>query len=226
MANSTIPCPEFTFTSHPSVSSFAVPFQTYIADQATISGSLDYQYVAVGAHVFSRRPTATDTAGPAHTDDNNDNGSNDLRVLLIQRAAHDSAPLRWEVPGGASDLEDASILHSVARELWEEAGLVATAIGPLVGQGHVFLTRSGKRVCKFEFLVEVEGGDAFPAGPAQVRLDPNEHVDYVWATEQECRDGRTNVENVELSFTTWQQKATLLEAFKVRKELHGSTIQS
>ena len=33
-------------------------------------------------------------------------------------------PLKWEVPGGAVDLEDETIRNSAARELWEEAGLV------------------------------------------------------------------------------------------------------
>ena len=40
---------------------------------------------------------------------------------------------RWEVPGGAVDLEDETILHGVAREAWEESGLKVTAIGPQVG---------------------------------------------------------------------------------------------
>ncbi|KAL6895368.1 hypothetical protein HDV57DRAFT_511976 [Trichoderma longibrachiatum] len=32
------------------------------------------------------------------------------RVLLVQRAAHDSMPNLWETPGGAVDAGDASIL--------------------------------------------------------------------------------------------------------------------
>jgi 8-oxo-dGTP pyrophosphatase MutT (NUDIX family) len=45
------------------------------------------------------------------------------RVLLVRRAATDSMPNRWEVPGGACDLEDPSIFHSLAREVREETGL-------------------------------------------------------------------------------------------------------
>ncbi|OAP64290.1 hypothetical protein AYL99_00262 [Fonsecaea erecta] len=224
MAPSAIPCPDFTFTSHPSVSPFTVPYQTYIAGQPTPPGGLNYHYVAVGAHVFSRSPRPTATNQTTDNDRDDRTAGDDLRVLLVQRAAHDSAPLRWEIPGGACDLEDPSILHSVARELWEEAGLVATSIGPLVGQGHFFLSRSGKSICKFEFLVEVEGGDGSPAGVLQVRLDPNEHANYVWATEEECREGRAKRENIELVFTTRQQKETLLEGFKIRKELDATKI--
>ncbi|KAH0837442.1 hypothetical protein AYO21_08958 [Fonsecaea monophora] len=246
------PAPEFTFTTDPLVSSFTVPYEKYIANQATRSGIPDYEYVAVGALVFCHFPTPTDTVGTVDTivdthtaaADHHSNGTQSLRVLLVQRAAHDSAPLRWEAPGGACDPEDASILHAVARELWEEAGLVARRIGPLVAPGHVFVTRGGKRVCKFEFLVDVVGdrvndvedddgrrkdrgkdGDGKGGGIApripQVKLDPNEHVDYVWATEEECREGRTIAGNIELAFTTRQQKATLLEAFKVWRELDG-----
>lgn len=39
----------------------------------------------------------------------------------------------WEIPGGGCDDDDESILHAVARELWEEVGLTTTRIGPLVG---------------------------------------------------------------------------------------------
>ncbi|KAM0518088.1 hypothetical protein ACHAPE_004493 [Trichoderma viride] len=39
------------------------------------------------------------------------------RVLLVQRAAHDSMPNLWEAPGGAVDAEDASVLHGCAREM-------------------------------------------------------------------------------------------------------------
>ncbi|OAL38909.1 hypothetical protein AYO20_01660 [Fonsecaea nubica] len=252
-ANNAKPTPEFTFTTDPAVSSFMVPYQKYIADQATRSGIPDYQYVAVGALVFCRFPASistvstnanytVDTVVDTHTAaaDHHSNGTRSLRVLLVQRAAHDSAPLRWEAPGGACDPEDTSILHAVARELWEEAGLVAKRIGPLIAPGHVFVTRGGKRVCKFEFLVDVVGGrvndvedddgrrkdgDGKGSGISpripQVKLDPNEHVNYVWATEEECREGRTIVGEIELAFTTRQQKVTLLEAFKVRRELDG-----
>ncbi|KIW86791.1 uncharacterized protein Z519_12577 [Cladophialophora bantiana CBS 173.52] len=215
MADSVTPSRGYEFTSHPSVSQFAVPFPTYVANQAALVEGLNYEYVAVGALVFARFPAATDATNSTHTE----HGKNDeLRVLLVQRAPHDSAPLRWEVPGGASDREDPTILHSVARELWEEAGLAAKSIRSLVGQGHVFLTRGGKRVCKFEFLVEVEGGGT---EALMVKLDPNEHVNSVWATEEECRDGRMKRENIELAFTTWQQKQTLLEGFRLQKELNG-----
>jgi hypothetical protein len=40
------------------------------------------------------------------------------RILLLQRASHDSMPNRWEIPGGGVDAEDETILHGAVRELW------------------------------------------------------------------------------------------------------------
>lgn len=211
MPDSAIPSPIFTFKSHPSVSSFNVPFRAFVSTRAqTSSREGRLQHVATGALVFD---TSMDTD----------------RVLLIQRAAHDSMPNRWEVPGGSCDAEDATILHAVARELWEEAGLVASSIGPQVGEGHVFFTRSGRMVCKFTFMVEAQEGQPQEDRPAddvcdlvaepRVKLDPNEHQNYVWVTEGEATVGR--VRDVELVFTHREQRRVVLEGFRMRRELKG-----
>lgn len=72
---------------------------------------------------------------------------------------------------------------------------------------------------KMTFLVEVSGAGA-GAGvgeeqqPPVVKLDPNEHEDFAWVTEQQvqedrCDDGRP------LEWTTAAQKATILDTFKL-----------
>ena len=147
-------------------------------------------------------------------------------MLLLQRSASDSMPLRWETPGGAVDDGDPSILHAVARELHEEAGLVAKSIDAVVRpEGRLFTISQGRRVCKFEFVVAVEregegeggGGDGMVGW--NVKLDPNEHQAYVWATEEECRNEkvRDGDGEVEIRFTTEEQKEIICEAFQLRK---------
>lgn len=161
------------------------------------------------------------------------------RVLLVQRAAHDSMPLSWETPGGGCDDDDASMLHSCARELREEAGLEAMSFGLLVrclagdanaataeggpddgepewGErmgGQFFFTRKGKLISKFYFVVEAKQ-------TSNVVVDPNEHAAYLWATEEEVKDERMHDEEGKegkgLKFTTAEQRLVLLEAFKLR----------
>jgi len=162
------------------------------------------------------------------------------RVLLVQRAAHDSNPLTWESPGGGYDDNDASVLHSCARELREETRLQASSIGPLVERpvdeleiafkgglgdaeaewgkrlgGQFFLSSKGKRVFKFYFIVEVEN-------TSEVVIDPNEHVAYIWVTEEEVKRekilGKGEKGDTALRFTSEKQRAVLLEAFKIQKE--------
>jgi 8-oxo-dGTP pyrophosphatase MutT (NUDIX family) len=182
-----------SFTYHPSSSPFTVSSEKYIADHP----SAKYKYLATGALVFAE----PNSSAP--------------RILLIQRSASDSMPGRWEVPGGGVDDDDDSILHAVARELWEEAGLTAVNIGPLVGNPHFFESRSGKRVCKFNFLVETKSAE----GAMDVKLDPEEHQRFVWASEGEARARK--VGDLELEFTTTDLEATVFEAFRTRREAKG-----
>ena len=178
---------EVSFQPHTSASKFSVSAEAYILENRDVPAL--HQYLVTGAIVFDQ--------------------SDPNRVLLIQRAANDSMPNLWETPGGGCDAEDQTVLHSVARELWEEAGLVAKLIGPPVGDGYVFNTLTGNSVRKLSFIVKV---DASNAGIA-VRLDPLEHQHFLWATEQEVQDGSAG--KTKLEFTDADQKAVILEAFRV-----------
>lgn len=161
------PCPRFNYTKH-QVDEYDIPYESHLAHQP--EAEVRYKYVANGAYVI--QPSTALAASDAHAPPSTDRTQTPPppptttasslprnKILLIQRAAHDSWPGRWEVPGGACDPEDPSILYSVARELWEEAGLKATRIGPLVGgTNHLFVTSTGNLVCRFSFLVDVETG--------------------------------------------------------------------
>ena len=144
------------------------------------------------------------------------------KVLLIQRAATDSMPNRWELPGGAVDDDDATILHGAARELVEESGLMAKRFTHLVAegqgqhfdQGQTFPNSTKTKIwCRFTFHVEVENCD-------QVKLDPNEHQDFAWVSEDEVRDGQ--VDTRDLQITREAVTALILKAFRSRTANMGS----
>jgi 8-oxo-dGTP pyrophosphatase MutT (NUDIX family) len=149
------------------------------------------------------------------------------KILLVQRAAHDSHPNEWEVPGGAVDDTDSSFLDAAARELWEEAGLkVKRWIGP-VGSGkgaegedevvkkggYAFTTSKGKRIIKFHVEAEVLPVEE---GEVLVKLDPEEHQDYVWAGREEIERGEC--EGRKLVFTAEGQKWVAMEGLKLKED--------
>lgn len=179
--------PMLEFKIHSSATPFAVNKQAY----SSLHAHAGYGLIATGALVFSGK--ATDTP----------------RILLVQRSARDTMPHLWEVPGGACDDEDETILHAAARELWEEAGLKATNFHEAVGNPHVFVSRSGKPICKLNFVVDVEEG---VEGSLQPRLDPNEHQQFVWATEVEVRSRKAG--DIELKFTSEQLLDAILRTFE------------
>jgi len=231
---------------HPSAQPFTLSPRDFLSRHFPRPGSATTRltpfWLATGAIVFDQQwpepllPKDDEAAVLAPASPSN---RQQPRVLLVQRAASDSMPLRWETPGGGCDVDDSSIVDSCIRELQEEAGLRANMIGPLVkcpasnasravhsgdGQagptpgeaewgehmgGHMFLTRRGKLVCKFYFVACVSQDQI-----AKVVLDPREHVRFVWATEEEVRSKKTQGENgVDLEFTTKVQWEVILEAF-------------
>ncbi|RYP21068.1 hypothetical protein DL765_002475 [Monosporascus sp. GIB2] len=220
-----VPAAPTTFTVSPSLAAFQKSLRAYL------DADPQYDAIAVGACVFNNSNRTTTNATTAIGDKHNNTPApatekgkdeEEPRILLLQRAPTDSMPLGWEVPGGACDYEDETLLHAVARELWEESGLRADSVEALVFPGSgtdtgtglidpdVFFSRRGLRVRKVSFVVSIE------EGPADVRLDPAEHVAFLWATEEQARRGRCG--DVALQFTTPRQRQIVLEAFKMRRK--------
>jgi len=52
------------------------------------------------------------------------------KLLIIKRAAFDSSPNLWEIPGGRLELGE-SLVEGVSREVQEETGLTITPLYPL-----------------------------------------------------------------------------------------------
>lgn len=185
------PPPPFNLTFPPTLNHYNKPAAQWLADN-----DKHFNGLAASALVFS----------PSD------------RILLVQRAAHDSMPNKWEIPGGAVDASDATLLHGAARELWEETGLVGERAVQLVTEGEgrpewsVFTNRTGAKIlAKFCFEVGV--------GEGEVRVDPAEHQDFVWATEEEVRGGR--VGEREITITARSMRAIILEGFRLRRERAG-----
>lgn len=142
--------------------------------------------------------------------------SSSPRILLVQRAPDDSMPNLWELPGGAVDSTDATILAGCARELREETGLTARRIIRRVTEGEggedvtVFTNSRGTKIfCKFAFEVEVDEGE-------EVTLDEVEHQAWVWAAEEEVVKGM--VGELRIPLTAAHVRRIIMEAFRLKKE--------
>ncbi|KAM3499213.1 hypothetical protein MY11210_009631 [Beauveria gryllotalpidicola] len=143
------------------------------------------------------------------------------RILLVQRSATDSMPCKWELPGGAVDDEDATILDGCARELKEETGLTALHVlrriteGPDGEQLTVFTNSRGTSIfCKFVFEVSVNDGES-------IVLDPDEHQAWVWASEDDIVTGKIRdshgLDGFEIPLTAPHVRRFIMEAFRLRK---------
>ncbi|KAJ5624166.1 hypothetical protein N7510_000475 [Penicillium lagena] len=104
-----------------------------------------------------------------------------VKVLLGQRAAMDSSPGLHEAFGGKCDPGE-SIPGALIREFREETGQDILCIQAFLG-GEVFLTPTSKRwIVQLHFLVQVQR-----TGESQgfhIRLRPEEHQAYIWASEK------------------------------------------
>ena len=94
----------------------------------------------------------------------------------------------------------------MVRELKEETGLNATKIVRKVAE-FSWEERRGKWL-KLIFEVEVE--------EMKVVLDPIEHEEYLFATEEEVKNDK--VGDIVLTYITPPNKAVKLEAFRLRQE--------
>ncbi|KAM0283500.1 hypothetical protein ACHAQH_002451 [Verticillium albo-atrum] len=134
------------------------------------------------------------------------------RILLLQRSLDEFLPSRWELPGGSADpVLDASLTAAAARELHEETALRACHVASFLGS-YSWLD-AGRTWAKHSFVVEVEGGDG--ETPPPVKLDPQEHQDYIWAAEEEIMADLAG--GRKLVWTSEDQKGDVLRAFEMAR---------
>lgn len=156
------------------------------------------------------------------------------RLLLLRRSSTDTAfPSLWEVPGGSIDKDDPSILHGLAREVFEETGLRLTRFVRLVGEAIKWTTAEVEGIAnksndikwlKFSFeieVAEVRGASETDQDVEKylrslpVDLDPLEHQGYAWVTEKEVR--AFYEEGLRMAIVSKEQAGKMLEAFESRK---------
>ncbi|KAM7182730.1 hypothetical protein V8F33_014066 [Rhypophila sp. PSN 637] len=135
--------------------------------------------------------------------------------------------LVFKAPRGGGDsyqtqpIRDSTITQAVARELWEETGfmvkrLVRLVVGPDGQEGFIFSNSTKTKVfCRYVFEVEVDDLD-------ELKLNPWEHQDYVWASEEEIVklrvEGDEEGKEKLLELTSENLGNLILEAFKLKKE--------
>lgn len=214
----------------PSLSHLAISLPTFL------SRNKQYTNLAVSSFIFrSYTPT---TSAP--------------HLLIVQRAASErSFPNLWEVPGGSCEASDPTILHSLARETFEETGLRLTKYIRQVGSGMDFVTGYGMRQKKwrklsFEIEVaeiesdEIRGGQSGGYGQAGAKVDVGEDdLERVNGSGEDGRGGEVTVtldpeehqayawvtekeiKDGKYSFMTTEQKDLMLESFTLRKTDEG-----
>lgn len=93
-------------------------------------------------------------------------------ILLLRRAAHDSMPGAWEVPGGGLEFGEKPE-DGVKREVKEESGLEVTVIKPL-GITHSLSLKKGiqKDILRIGFLCQALDTE-------KITLSPD-HDAYQW----------------------------------------------
>ncbi|KAK8144220.1 hypothetical protein G3M48_006151 [Beauveria asiatica] len=192
--------PNYTFDA--SLARFNISKAAFIATHPPIAR------VMAAAMVFRPNPS------PPSSSSSSSSSSSPPQTLLLCRAATDSYPLKWEIPGGSVDADDATLLDAVARELWEETGLTAARmVAPIVmvpeqplteatraglgiqpqdeGLGvdadglTVTFEETGRLWGKVTALVTVRrGGD-----DGDVVLRDEEHGEAAWVTEEDVQRG-------------------------------------
>lgn len=124
------------------------------------------------------------------------------RILLLERALCDTRPGYWEPPGGAAEDQDETPGDALKREVGEETGLQLSQVT------HTLPTQTWTRSKGREdynwvglpCIIKVSELETFESrGSSQrasqpvlkwediIRLNPEEHQNFAWATEEEVR---------------------------------------
>lgn len=136
-------------------------------------------------------PNATTTTNNMH-----ERPTNEPLMLIIQRSPNDSFGGYWDFPGGSLEPHDQTLLDGVAREVLEETGLHVSKIRDLVRIDTWNASRSRYLpVAKFSFVVDVHEAVDTDGWEEKIRLAPDEHVNWLWATYEEIEESARHSES-------------------------------
>ncbi|MBI5044964.1 MAG: NUDIX hydrolase [Candidatus Levybacteria bacterium] len=101
---------------------------------------------------------------------------NDSRkMLVVQRAEHDTHPLMWEFPGGLVE-ENEDPISATKREVFEETGVRVDPLYPISVASDVSSSKN-QLVVRIAFLCKYTGGEIILS---------NEHNTYQWISEDDA----------------------------------------
>lgn len=116
---------------------------------------------------------------------------------------------------------DRTILSAVAREVFEETGLTITRVEALIDDTCEFGNKKGTvRARKFTFLVDFERYTGDSPGETEVTLNPAEHQDVMWVSEEEVVKGKEGEEDQgrKIEFAFEDQRDRILEGFRLLRK--------
>lgn len=94
---------------------------------------------------------------------------NDGILLVLQQGPDDSEP-SWFLPGGIVEAGE-TIDQGLRRELQEETGLVANAIGPLLWMAQILDPVGERQTLAYAFQVDDISGELHPSDPDEYILE-------------------------------------------------------
>jgi 8-oxo-dGTP diphosphatase len=108
-------------------------------------------------------------------------------ILAAQRTAEMSLPLKWELPGGKLEADEAPE-DALVREIMEELGVVASAMEPLPFVDRAF---KGKHFRMLPYICQLIAGTPKALEHAEVRWHPLDRLfELDWAPGEEILLGK------------------------------------
>ena len=136
------------------------------------SEARDHQFRLSRSPFFDREPTLEVSTGYLRYRD---------KYLILKRCHHESQPDTWTIPGGKIEPGE-SLQEGMLRELWEETGV------QLQKESSRFLESFYASHTGFYYRIHLWLLDYREEEPPCIKLRPEEHSEFSWATLEGMKD--------------------------------------